>query len=113
MITDKARKTVHDRSDRMCEAMIRVGHVWTRCGLQPVELHHLLTRARGGDALDRVGETYHLIALCHLCHRNADGGDAYLGDLLIEGYAAWDDQLNRPVYTGPDKYLSTTYGRKP
>lgn len=95
----------------MCEAMLEVAGVWTRCWRTPVEIHHMLTKARGGEALDRAEETYHLIALCPTCHRASDGGSAYEGGLLIEGSAIWDRTNNRPVYTGPDEYLTRKYGR--
>ena len=94
----------------MCEAMILVGTTWSRCWMTPVEVHHMITRARGGAALDRAGETYHLIALCPRCHRASDGGEAYEGGLLIEGSVIWDRARSRPVYTGPDDYLTRKYG---
>lgn len=102
------------RSGRRCEAdvLIEIAEnefVWTRCGRTPVEVHHALTRARGGALLDKVGEIYHLIALCHDCHRLADGGEAYEGGVLLDGYVSWDQQQDRPVYTGSDDYLTRTY----
>lgn len=104
------RDKVMARSDGFCEAMIKIDRVWTRCWTTPVEIHHLLTRARGGNALDMVDEDYHLIALCHVCHGLSDGEMAYSGNLLIEGYATWNAALQRPVYVGPDKYLTEKYG---
>lgn len=112
MITSNQRQKLSGRSDDMCEAMVRIKPgVYARCGVSPVEAHHLLTRARGGGALDRAGEIYHLIHLCRFCHAKADGEEAYEGKLLIEGYATWNDALHRPVYEGPDIYLSEKYGR--
>lgn len=94
-----------------CEAMVRVyTGAWTRCWRKPTERHHLLTRARGGRILDEVGETYHLIDLCHIHHRLADGGDAYAGDLLIDGYVSRSN--GRVVYQGSDEYLSDKYPKE-
>jgi hypothetical protein len=84
--------------------------IWVRCGRGPVEIHHLLTRARGGDLLDKVCEDYHLIALCRDCHRRSDGLDAYMNGLLIEGYVTWDKAMHCPIYKGPDTYLTERYG---
>jgi hypothetical protein len=84
---------------------------WTRCGLGPIEVHHALTKARGGRILDSVGETYHLIALCPRCHRMADGGAAYAGGVLIDGYVTRDND-EWPVYSGSDEYLSEKYPRR-
>ena len=92
--------------------MVLNGLVWNRCWHSPTEIHHLLTRARGGHILDYVGETYHLISLCGPHHRASDGGDAYMGRLLISGYVAWDKRKQCPVYTGPDEYLQERYGVK-
>lgn len=83
---------------------------WTRCWRQPTERHHLLTRARGGRILDEAGETYHLIHLCHVHHRLADGGDAYDAGLLIDGYVTTAN--GRVVYHGSDEYLSNKYPRE-
>jgi len=79
--------------------------------MMPIEVHHLLTRARGGTLLDRVGEDYHLIALCRDCHARCDGEDAYMNRLLIEGYVSWDKAHHMPVYLGPDEYLTEKYGK--
>lgn len=105
---------------RVCEAMVkitvvrRVGpnkQVYSMCGRTPVERHHRLTRARGGVILDRVGETYHLMDLCHEHHRMADGGDARAGGLLIDGYVTTCTQCGNPEYAGPDRVLQERYGR--
>lgn len=91
-----------------CEAMIAVyTGVWTRCWRKPTERHHLLTRARGGSILDKAKETYHIARLCHIHHRMADGGDAYAGGLLIDGYVVTEG--DRVVYYGTDEYLSAKY----
>jgi len=99
------------RSEGKCEAMvfIEVTGVWTRCWKQPVEVHHMLTRGRGGAVLDKAGEIYHLIALCPRCHAASDGGEAYEGDLLIDGYVI-TNELEEPKYLGSDKYLRRKYG---
>ena len=112
MTTAAQRKEVNYRSGGMCEGMVLAGSVWTRCWKKPVEVHHLLTRARGGEILDYHGETYHLIALCKEHHMDADGGDAYYGQLLIDGYVVWDQRRGRPIYQGSDPYLREHYGRE-
>lgn len=112
-ISKAARTAIRERSDGRCEALRRhKGGIYARCGTTPVEVHHLLTRARGGDILDRVGETYHLIALCPGCHRASDGAQAYAGGLLIEGYVIWNGDRSWPVYIGPDLYLRNRYTDK-
>lgn len=99
------------RSLGRCEAFICVNDAPPyRCPNQATDIHHLLTKARGGDTLDRVGETYHLIHLCRDCHRAADGGEAYEYGMLIQGSVVWDKLLDKPVYTGPDNYLGLKYG---
>jgi len=107
-LTSSQRYQVNSRSGKMCEAMVLVNGVWTRCWKSPVEIHHLLTRARGGNVLDEVGEIYHLIAICLQHHREADSGEGYVGGLMIDGYVVWKDQ--RPFYKGTDLYLKETYG---
>jgi hypothetical protein len=89
-----------------CEAMVELyNHEWARCWRQPTESHHMLTRARGGRILDEVGETYHKIACCRVCHDGTHGG----GGLEIDGYVTTDNQ-GRPVYHGTDEYLTNKYG---
>lgn len=111
MIKQKAREAVYERSEKMCEAMLRVGDtsIYSRCWGRPVELHHMLTRARGGRILDDVGETYHLIALCNEHHAMSDGGDAYAGNLLIDGYVQTVN--GKPEYSGSDYTLNERYGK--
>lgn len=93
---------------RYCEAMIQVRGTWTRCGRRPTELHHRLTRARGGLILDEAGETYHLINLCHKHHMRAhDQGSAIENGLLLDGYVTTGQA--GPEYVGSDEYLSTKY----
>lgn len=105
-----ARDQAIARSHGHCEAMIEVKpDVWARCGVGIYEVHHALTRARGGAVLDAVGESYHLIVLCHKHHRMADGDPAKLGGLLIDGYVITEN--DRPVYYGTDSYLKRTYGK--
>jgi len=107
-----ARELVFERSDHHCEVMVLVNHVYTRCGRAAPDVHHLLFRSRGGDVLDEVGETYHLINLCRThhdwCHRHPSLA-ASVG-MVIEGQC-WLD--NGPVYVGPDPYLTLTYPRRP
>ena len=70
----------------------------------------MLTRSRGGRVLDEVGETYHLIRLCHKHHAMSDGGAAYEAGLLIDGYAITEG--GRVVYYGTDEYLSNKYPKE-
>lgn len=109
MITQKMRQELNTRSDAKCEAMVkRHGNVWARCWQIPIEIHHLLTRARGGNILDQAGETYHLICLCPEHHAMSDGKYAYEGGLLIDGYVT-TGRRGRPVYQGSDIELSERY----
>lgn len=109
MITRKMRTALYDRSGEMCEAMVATNRgIYTRCWRRPVEIHHLLTRARGGGILDAAGETYHLICLCNEHHAMSDGGDAYAGGLLIDGYVT-SNKRGRPIYHGSDIELSERY----
>lgn len=105
----KVRAAVLKRSGGHCEAMIDLERIWTRCGKRDIELHHRLTRARGGAVLDAVGETYHLMHLCHSCHMRAhDQHQAFDNGLLISG--SMTSGLNGPVYVGDDQYLLSQYG---
>lgn len=109
---EQLRRKIIKRSRGMCEMMIDYGtglgaH---RCANMASDIHHMLTKARGGAALDRVLETYHLLHLCRACHQASDGAEAYEGGFLIEGSAIWDSIFQRPVYTGSDPYLRRTYG---
>lgn len=103
------RRALKERSGGQCEALIAAGRTYARCWKMPVEHHHRMTKARGGRLLDAVDEIYHLIDLCHLHHTLADGDEAYEGNLLIPGYVGWDKIHDRPVYSGPDPYLSERY----
>ena len=95
------REEALERASYQCEAMVMTAFQrWTRCGKSPVEVHHALTRARGGTILDKAGESYHLICLCKEHHRGADGEDAYEGELLIAGYMT--TEKGRPVYQARD-----------
>lgn len=96
---------------KWCEAMIRVPHTktrWMRCGKRPTETHHRLTRARGGLLLDKAGETYHLMNLCHKHHMAAhDTGQAIENGLLLDGYVTTGQ--DGPEYQGSDPYLTSRY----
>lgn len=106
-----SRDRVIDRSYGMCEAMVGLDNgVWTRCFKGPVEVHHRLTRARGGAILDQLGEIHHLIALCPTHHRMADGAQAYNMGLLLDGYMVRDGSA--VYYEGSDSYLTARFGRK-
>jgi hypothetical protein len=85
---------------------------WTRCGRRPTELHHRLTRARGGLILDAAGETYHLINLCVGHHKTAhDEGTALRNGLLLDGYVTTGPD-GLPEYRGSDPHLRSLYGRE-
>ena len=89
--------------------MVRLERAWVRCGVSPVDDHHVLTRGRGGGVLDEVGETFHHLALCRKHHQQVDNWGSSSG-LLIEGYVYRDGMFI--VYSGPDEYLTTTYGKE-
>jgi len=92
-----------------CEAMVCVGRAWARCGRAPADLHHRLTRARGGLILDAAGETYHHLRLCRQHHAVAhDKGSAFENGLLIDGYVITGPE-GSPVYYGSDPYLGRLY----
>jgi hypothetical protein len=82
------------------------------CGKENAELHHKLTRARGGILLDIAGETYHQIYLCREHHMMAhDEGNAFANGLLLAG-SVITGRHGGPVYMGPDEYLSEKYGEQ-
>lgn len=103
----KLRKTVYRRSGGRCEAVVVNSDYESRCFNQATEVHHLLTRSRGGKLLDDVYETYHLLHLCLWCHEKCDGKEAYEGGMLIGGYVT-----TGPYYQGDDEYLRGKYGVK-
>ena len=112
MITKKMRTALYERSEGKCEAMVRIERgMFSRCWATPIEIHHLLTRSRGGHILDQAEETYHLICLCPEHHHMSDGADAYEGSLLIDGYVTVGPN-GRPVYQGSDIELKQKYGVK-
>ena len=98
---------------RRCEALV-LYHPGRKpryipCGATPIEVHHKVTRARGGLILDEAGETYHLMDLCHEHHMYAhDQEPAYEGGLMIRGYVTTGPD-GHPVYVGPDEYLTCKY----
>lgn len=97
-----------ERSGNQCEAMVQVsskGVLWSRCWSRPVEVHHMLTRSRGGLILDAIGETAHLIALCPQHHRYAHGPDGHEAGLMINGYVTTRPD-GRIVYEGSDPRLA-------
>lgn len=91
--------------------MVKVRGIYTRCGKFAEDVHHRLTRSRGGDVLDREGETYHLINLCHNHHMwvHANISEATRSGLYLLGQVFIDG--GRVLYLGPDQYLSQRYGR--
>lgn len=74
-----------------------------------MENHHRLTRARGGLILDKAGETYHLIDLCHIHHKAAHSPGGHETGLLLDGYVTTTERGD-PLYLGSDPYLSSKYG---
>lgn len=98
-----------------CEALVLMNSVSTNremyvpCGALEADLHHKLTRARGGLLLDRAGETYHHMYLCRTHHGVAhDEGSAFERGLLIAGSVIMGID-GQPKYTGPDEYLTEKY----
>lgn len=115
--SEKQRVAVQARCAGRCEAEVLVGQldargdeVWCRCFRLGVEIHHLLTRARGGDLLDLAGEDHHLAGLCPQHHRAAHAAGGRADGLLIDGYVTRDSATGRIVYQGPDTYLLERYG---
>lgn len=101
-----------------CEAMVSMeiprGRyrqvMFVCCGRENADLHHKLTRARGGIILDIAHETYHHIYLCREHHNLAHDEDkAYAAGLLIRG-SVTTHLDGRPLYCGPDEYLTEHYG---
>lgn len=83
---------------------------YTRCGRRPTQLHHRLTRARGGLILDAAGESYHLMHLCVGHHKAAhDEGTALANGLLLDGYVTTGAH-GLPLYRGSDPYLLARWG---
>lgn len=101
---------VHQRSFGHCEVMVRVNQLFTRCGRRATDVHHKVTRSRGGLLLDSVDEVYHLV---HLDRRHHDWvhhnvGAAERAGLYIPGQVYLvGDQV---TYRGPDRYLMKHYG---
>jgi len=76
--------------------------------MTPVEVHHRLTRSRGGLILDKAGEIYHLMALCRTHHKIAhEMSNPYGAGMMIEGYVVTID--GKPRYTGSDPYLQKQF----
>ena len=99
-----------------CEALVGITSprtnrlMYVPCGALDADLHHKLTRARGGLILDHAGETYHHMYLCRAHHGVAhDEGHAFERGLLIAGSVVSGPD-GKPVYTGPDEYLNEHYG---
>lgn len=94
-----------------CEALVLTNGRYVPCGRMNADLHHKITRARGGLVLDKMGETYHHMYLCRPHHSIAHDQPAFENGLLIKGYVI-TDSTGKPYYTGPDEYLREKYGRK-
>lgn len=104
------RMLVVARSHGRCEAMVRMPLtstrvVYTRCFRKPIEVHHMLTRARGGKILDGTGETAHLIALCSQHHKVAHSAGGHQAGLMMDGYITTGPD-GGVVYQGSDPRLS-------
>jgi hypothetical protein len=82
--------------------------VWIRCGNRAAEVHHMLTRSRGGKILDAAGEIVHLIHLCKNCHARAHGAGGR--KLMIDGYVTTGPD-GSPVYEGSHPELLERYGK--
>lgn len=99
-----------------CEAMVlitsssRPDGLYFACGEEPAELHHKVTRARGGLILDAFGETHHQMWLCRKHHDRAHDEPALENGLLIAGSVVTHPMDGRPLYHGPDDYLTERYG---
>lgn len=114
-ISQAQRAAVRDRSGDRCEALDDTG----RCARRGAEVHHRLSKGRGGRSLDRVDETIHLAHLCRPHHRAAtDGADfnvtiGWWEQILgvhAPGQAIYENALGRPLYVGPDELLTERYG---
>jgi len=80
------------------------------CGKEDAQLHHKVTRARGGLLLDKAGETYHQMYLCVEHHKIAhDESTAFRNGLLIRG-SVISGPDGSPIYLGSDEYLLKQYG---
>lgn len=90
--------------------MVLVGKLMTRCGVTPVDCHHMIRRSQGGGMLDDELETKHLICLCRKHHNwvhRRVGVATELG-LFLEGAVLRDG--TRLVYKGPEIYFTQKYG---
>jgi hypothetical protein len=106
---------------RRCEALVlvkrgspkarrwEINGMYVPCGAENAELHHKLTRARGGLILDKAGETYHQMWLCREHHAVAHDAPAFDNGLLIRGFVT-TGPTGLPIYKGPDEYLNERYG---
>lgn len=83
---------------------------YAMCGVLPADLHHRITRARGGKILDNAGETYHLMRLCRKHHKVAHDEPAMDSGLLLPGSVTTCPTCKRPKYIGSDPYLTEKYG---
>lgn len=79
------------------EVWARAGGVCERCrGARASELHHRLTRARGGPH-----DEHNCVALCQPCHVHAHRENEH--PWLVAGY------IVRGVYTGADEDYQRAY----
>src|SRR5262245_40845167 len=93
-----------------CEALVATNGRYVPCGAPDAQLHHKLTRARGGLILDKAGETYHHLYLCGEHHRVAHDKPAFDNGLLIRGFVK-TGYRGEVIYSGPDEYLTEKYPR--
>jgi hypothetical protein len=110
-VDDGLRQLIYARSQGRCEVFVEYENsaLRGRCTRKGMEIHHMVTKARGGVVLDNAYETAHLIHLCREHHAWSDGKQAYDAGLLIEGYVTTDKQTGRPKYLGPDPELRRLY----
>jgi hypothetical protein len=105
-----SRKQAKDRADGQCEVFVQVSERWRRCPGWGDLIVYLLPPERGGKHLDKAWEDHHLLVCCKIHARRFEEcpDDPELARLSIQGEVAWVDR--RPVYHGPDPYLSERYG---
>ena len=102
----RLRDKIKKRSGGWCEWCNERG---MRCNRRASDIHHMLTKARGGANLDDLGETYHLLHMCREHHMQSDGQEAYDRGLLIDGHVI--SKNDKTIYVGTDAYLTERYGQ--
>jgi 5-methylcytosine-specific restriction endonuclease McrA len=110
-VNAQVRKQVKERSGGFCEGywLPPLSSTWTRCTSRSVQVHHKITRARGGELLD-TWTIYHLADLCVRCHITAHRPVGLKLRLMLPGSVLTNKVTGKPVYTGSDPYLSSHFG---